>query len=173
MKQKDLEKKLKQRMKRDSGYLITAYPSLYKEVITKMIQPFNKMKIDKIMSPEMMGMLFGPTIAYILNLPFISIIKKGRIPENLVISKSFVDYSKKDKTIQIAKRTVKKGDRILIVDDVFDSGETGKAIVHLIKKLGGKVIGISVVYNKLNKKDEGFFNKYNFHYLVKLKKRLK
>jgi len=165
----EIQEELKKRMKEDSGYLITTYPKLYRKVIEQMISPFKEKKFDKVMSPEMKGMLFGPTIAYKLKLPFVSIIKKGRIPENFVISKSFVDYSKKQKTLQIAKITVKKNDKILIIDDVFDSGKSGRAIISLIEKLGGKVIGISVVYNKLNKMDEGFFKKYNFHYLVKLK----
>lgn len=169
MKKEQLENDLKQRMKKDSGYLITTYPKLYKEVIRKMIEPFAGKKIDKVMSPEMKGMLYGPTIAYNLNVPFVSILKEGRIPKRYVVSKSFKDYSGKEKTLQIAKRTIRKGQNVLIVDDVFDSGESGRAIISLIKKLGGKVVGISVVYNKLNKKDEEFFNKYNFHYLVKMK----
>jgi len=164
-----IEKVLKLRMKKDSGYLITADPPLYKKVIDEMIKPFSKKKITKIMSPEMKGMLFGPTIAHKLGLPFVSIIKGGRIPKRFVISKSFKDYSKKEKSIEIAKRTIKKNDKILIVDDVFETGETGKAIIDIIERLGGKVIGISIIYNKLKKKDEDFFKKYNFHYLVKLK----
>jgi len=38
----------------------------------------------------------------------------------------------------------------------------------MIEKLGGKIVGITTVYNKLNKKDELFFKKYNFHFLVKI-----
>ncbi len=165
-----IEKELKERMYKDSGFLITAYPSLYEDVIKRMTKPFIGMRVDKVMSPEMKGMLYGPTIAYNLKIPFVSILKEGRIPKKYVISKSFNDYSKKEKNLQIAKRTIRKGEKILLIDDVYESGESGKAIISLIKKLGGKVIGISVIYNKLNKKDEIFFDKYNFHYLVKMKK---
>lgn len=165
----NVKKQLKVRMKKDSGYLITAYPKLHKEVIKQMIKPFNKKNITKVMSPESKGLFFGPTIAYKLEIPFVFISKGKRIPKKYVISKSFRDYSKKIKTLEIAKNTIKKGDKVLIVDDVFESGKSGRAIIELIEKLGGKVKGISIIYNKLNKKDEIFFDKYNFHYLVKIK----
>ena|SRR3989344_7130879 len=112
---KNLEKDLKKRMEKDSGYLITTYPQLYKEVIKRLTEPFAGKDIDKVMSPEMKGMLYGPTIAYNMNIPFVSIIKQGRIPKRYVVSKSFKDYSKKEKTLQIAKRTVRKGEKILLL----------------------------------------------------------
>lgn len=166
----DLKKELKKRMHKDSGYLITAYPELFKKIITELIKPFEDKKIDKIMSPEMKGVFYGPTIAYKLNKPFITILKSGRIPKQFVISKKYKGYSKKIKTIDIGKITLKKGDRILFVDDVFETGESAKAAIDLIERLGGKIVGISVIYNKLEKKDEDFFRKYNFHYLVKMRR---
>lgn len=164
-----LQEELRERMEKDSGYLITSFPKLYKKVINEMIKPFKEKKIDKIMSPEMKGMFFGPTMAYKLGVPFVSIMKGGRIPKQFVEGESYKDYSKKEKRLEIAKRTVNKGERILLVDDVFETGQSGKTAIKLIEKLGGKVVGISIVYNKLNKKDEEFIKKYNLHYLIKLK----
>jgi len=167
--QNKFKAELTERMKKDSGYMITAYPRLYNKVITELAKPFRKEKFDKIMSPEMKGMLFGPTVAYNLKKPFVCIIKQGRVPESFVVGKRFKDYSKKYKTLQIAKPTIKKNEKILIIDDFFESGESGKAIISLIEKLNGKVVGISIIYNKLKKEDEEFFKKYNFHYLLKVK----
>ncbi len=166
----DLKKELKKRMHEDSGYFISAYPKLFKKTILELIKPFRNKNIDKVMSPELMGMFYGPTIAYRINKPFIIILKSGRAPKELVISKQYKDYSKKTKSIDVGKISLKKGERILFVDDVFETGESAKAAISLIESLGGKVVGISVVYNRLDKKDEGFFKKYNFHYLVKMKK---
>ncbi|MCK4552802.1 hypothetical protein KAT80_01205 [Candidatus Pacearchaeota archaeon] len=163
-----LKEELKKQMKENSGYLIFLDVSLYKKVINLMIKSFKDKTIDKIISPEMKGVFYGPTIAYKMNLPFVPILKKGRVPKIFVVRKSFKDYTKKKKTLDLGKETIKKGDKVLIVDDVFESGESGRAIIKMIEKLGGKVVGISIVYNKLNKKDEEFFERYNLHYLVKL-----
>lgn len=165
-----MKTKLKERMEKDSGYLIPAYPQLYRKIISQMIKPYKNEKIDKIISPEMKGILYAPTIAYRLGIPFIPLFKEGRIPKKFVIGKTFVDYSKKKKRIEVGKITIKKGDRILFVDDAFESGKSGRAIIELIERLGGKIVGISIIYNKLSENNEKFFNKYNFHYLIKIKK---
>ena len=159
---------LKRRMREDSGYLITAHPVLYQKVISEMIKPFKDKKITKVMAPEMKGIMYGPTIAYKLNLPFIAILKSGRVPKKYVLSKKYNDYSKKTKSLDVAKITIKKNDEILLVDDILETGESIKASIEMIERLGGKIIGISTVYNKLNKKEGVFFKKYNLNSLVKL-----
>ena len=164
-----LKEQLKKRMKKDSGYLITTYPPLYKKIITEMIRPFKKTFFDKIAAPEAKGWFYGPLIAYKLNKPFIPIFKSGRIPKKIVFSQKYKDYSKKQKSLDVGKITIKKGERILIVDDVLETGASIRTAIQLVEKLGGKVEGISVIYNKLNQKDEESLEKYHFHYLLKLK----
>jgi len=117
----------------------------------------------------MKGLLYGPVIAYKLKLPFVPILKGGKVNREVVVRKEFIDYSKKKKSIEIAKISIKKGDKILLVDDFFESGKTGRTAIELIEKLGGEIKGISVIYDKLNEDDIKFFNKYNYHYLIKLK----
>ncbi len=165
----NLVNELKKRMKEDSGYLITAYPELYKKVIAEMIKPFKNKKISKVVSIETMGLMYGTMIAYKLNLPFITIFKSGRVPKKYVLSKKYKDYSKKTKSLDVGKITINKGDKILFVDDTLETGESAKTSINMIEKLGGRVVGISTIYNKLKQKDEKFFKKYNYHYLVKLK----
>lgn len=164
MKIKDL---LKKHYKENSGYLVLSNSELHKKVINEMIKPFKNKRFTKVMAAEMKGLLYGPTIAYKLNLPFVPILKDGRVPKDVVISRRFKDYSKKTKSLQVGKITVGKGDRILLVDDIYETGETGKNVIEMIEELGGSVEGISVVYNKFSKKDEDYFKRYNFHYLVK------
>ncbi|MEA3414097.1 MAG: phosphoribosyltransferase family protein [Nanoarchaeota archaeon] len=165
-----MKKELIERMKLESGCLITAYPDLYKKIISNLIKPFKDKKITKIMATESKGYLYGPLIAYKLKIPFIPIFKSGRIPKQFVETKKFKDYSKKLKSIDIGKMTVKKGDRILLIDDVFETGKSAKATIKIIEKLKGKIIGISIIYNKMNSKEESFFKKYNLHCLVKMEK---
>ena len=165
-----MKKELIERMEMESGALITAYPKLFKRIISELIKPYKKLKINKVMGIESKAYLYGPIIAIRLNLPFVPIFKSGRIPKQFVLQKKFKDYSKKEKSIDVGRITVKKGDRILLVDDVLETGASAKAAIKLIEKLGGKVVGVSIIYNKLNKKEESFFQKYNLNYLVKMEK---
>jgi adenine phosphoribosyltransferase len=165
-----MKKELIERMKLESGCLITTYPLLYKKIISNLIKPFKNKKITNIMAIESKGYFYGPTIAYKLKIPFVPIFKSGRIPKQFVESKKFKDYSQKIKSIDIGKITIKKEDKILLIDDVFETGESAKAAIKIIEKLGGEIIGISIIYNKMNKKEESFFKKYNLHYIVKMEK---
>jgi len=90
-----------------------------------------------------------------------------------VLRKGYSDYSKKKKSVEIGKVCIKKGDKILLIDDIFESGGVGRATIHLIEKLGGEVKGIFTVFNKLDKTGEKYFKKYNYHYLIKLEKKKK
>lgn len=163
-----IQEELNKNWEENSGYLISANKNLYQEVIKKMIKPFKNKGINKVMAIDMKGLIYGSTIAYRLKLPFVPILKGGKVNKKFVIRKKFIDYSKKKKSIEIGKITVKKGDKILLVDDVFETGNVGRTAIYLIEKLGGKIKGISVVYNKLKSKDEKFFKKYNYHFLIRL-----
>ena len=166
----ELKKELKKSMKKSGGYLLPSNKTLFQEVINKMTNPFKNKGINKVVAIDMKGLYYGPTIAYKLKLPFIPIFKGNKIGNRkVVIKKEFTDYSKKKKSIEIGKISIKKGDNILLVDDVFESGNTGKASIHLIEKFGGRIKGISVIFNKLKLKDEEFFKKYDYHFLIKLK----
>jgi len=118
----------------------------------------------------MKGLMYGPVIAYKLKVPFVPILKGGKIQNRQkAVMKELIDYSGKKKSIEMFKSSIEKKDKILLVDDWFDSGNTGKAAITLIEELGGKVKGISVIFNQLNPRSEKFFKKYNYHFVVRLK----
>ncbi len=151
-----------------SEYMIPSDGALFQKTITEMCKPFKKLGITKVMAIDMKGLLYGPAIAFKLKVPFVPILKGGKIHNReKVVVQSFVDYSKKEKSIEIFKVGVSSGDRVLLVDDWFESGNTGRAAISLIKSLGGRVVGISVVINQLKSEDEVFLSKFNYHFLIR------
>lgn len=164
-----LDKELTRIMREESKYLIPAYYEIYKKIIPQMIKPFKKAKITKVVAIESAGLFYGSIIAYKLKVPFVQILKGNRIKDrSKVVLKEFIDYSKEKKSLDILKNSIKAGDNILLVDDWFETGASGKAIIEEAEKVGAKIVGTSVVFNKLKKQDEDYFNKYNFHYLARL-----
>lgn len=106
-------------------------------------------KIDYIIAPEARGFLFGASVAKELGVGCIPVRKKGKLPPSTV--ESTFDYKKeygKD-TLELPKLVNEdyKGKKFYIIDDVYATGNTTKAIKKAIKKLGGKVIGIGVIVN--------------------------
>ena len=170
MNKKELEKELIKIMYSKSDYLIPNHNEVYQKVISELIKPLKNLSATKVVAIDMKGLMYGPIVAHKLSLPFVPILKGNKIKSRKAVVKGeiFTDYSKMKKSIEVFKESITKKDRIILIDDWFDSGKTGKSAIKLIEKLGGKVIGISVIFNQLKAKDQIFFDKYNYHFLVRL-----
>lgn len=170
MNKRELESGLLKIKKDISEYLIPNFNLIYQKTIHELIKPFKKLKINKVVAIDMKGLLYGPVMANKLKVPFVPILKGGKIKnKKKILSKSFIDYSGQKKKIELLRNSINFKDKILLVDDWFDSGNTGKAAIKLIEESGGAVKGISVIFNQLKKSEEDYFKKYNYHFLVRLK----
>ena len=126
---------------------------IQKNVLKKITNAFAKelkdKNIDYILAPEARGFLFGACVATKLGIGLIPVRKKGKLPPTTV-EKSF-DYEKeygKD-TLEIPKlvNDTYKGKNFYILDDIYATGNTLKAIKKAVTNLGGNVIGMGVVLN--------------------------
>ncbi len=119
------------------------------EIIDKFVDELKDKKIDYIVSPEARGFLFGTCIANKLNIGFIPVRKKGKLPPTTV-EISF-DYEKEyGKDYLELPKLVKdsyKDKTFYIIDDIYATGNTLKAIKEAITSLGGIIIGEGVVMN--------------------------
>ena len=119
------------------------------EIIDKFVDELKNKKIDYIVSPEARGFLFGTCIANKLNIGFIPVRKKGKLPPTTV-EISF-DYEKEyGKDYLELPKLVKdsyKDKTFYIIDDIYATGNTLKAIKEAITSLGGIIIGEGVVMN--------------------------
>lgn len=139
----------------------------FKKAIDEMTSPFLKEKIDKVVSNEARGFIFGGAIADRLNVAFVPIRKKGNLPCK-TFSISAKTYTSKIVTLEIHQDALKPGERILLVDDWFEVGGQAKSAIKLIEKLGGVIVGISVLVDETPPKVKDFLSKYHYHYLIKL-----
>jgi adenine phosphoribosyltransferase len=88
---------------------------------------------------ESRGFLFGAAVAARLEVGLIPIRKHGKLPWKTVSQKYDLEYGKD--TIEIHKDAVKKGQRVLVVDDVLATGGTLVGACKLVEKVGGVVAG--------------------------------
>lgn len=97
-------------------------------------------KIDAILGAEARGFIFGAVMAYKLGVGFIPVRKPGKLPYKTRQVSYDLEYGKN--VMQIHVDAVKKGDKILIVDDLVATGGTAKAKVELVEQMGGEVVGL-------------------------------
>jgi adenine phosphoribosyltransferase len=102
---------------------------------------FSKGKVDVVCGIESRGYLFGIAIAVALEVPFVLIRKKGKLPPPFVSEKYDLEYG----TAEIEMKTgqLKPGQRVLIHDDLLATGGTTEAAAKLVEKQGAKATQFS------------------------------
>ena len=100
-------------------------------------------QFDTVVGIESRGFIIGAALAYTLGKGFIPIRKKGKLPAEVVSQEYALEYGT-DK-IEIHKDALKKGERVLLVDDLLATGGTALASAALIEKLGAKIVEMSFI----------------------------
>ena len=106
-------------------------------VVEKLFNRYNEKDVDIIAGIESRGFIFGSALAYRINKGFVPIRKPGKLPSITVSEEYSLEYGT-DK-IEMHVDAIKKGDRVLLIDDLLATGGTMAAACRLIEKVGGKV----------------------------------
>lgn len=116
-------------------------PVLTRAVITEMAKQLEGMEIDAVIGIESRGFLFGLPLAMELNLPFIVVRKRGKLPAETVVYAYDLEYGRAE--IEMHRGVLREDMRILIHDDLLATGGTAAAAAELAKLEGGIPIGFS------------------------------
>ena len=112
----------------------------FKECIKQMADHYRDRHIDVVVSSEARGFIIGGALAYELGAGFVPIRKKGKLPHKTVSLTYQKEYE--EDTIEMHKDAIKRGQKVLLIDDLLATGGTIKANAELVEKLGGKIVGI-------------------------------
>lgn len=119
------------------------------EIIEKFTQEIQSKSVDYIVGPEARGLIIGAAVANKLEIGFIPVRKVGKLPPSTVETK--FEYEKEyGKDILELPKLVKEeyeGKRFYIVDDIYATGNTMKAIKQAIEDAGGIIKGQGVIMN--------------------------
>jgi adenine phosphoribosyltransferase len=110
----------------------------FHEACDEFYNHYKNEKIDAILGIESRGFIFGSVLAYKLGVGFIPARKPGKLPYKTITESYDLEYG--TNTIEIHEDAIKKGEKILIVDDLLATGGTANAACKLVEKLGGKII---------------------------------
>src|ERR1700674_3422620 len=94
-------------------------------------------EIDLVLGMEARGFIFGPALAYRLNAGFVPVRKPGKLPAETVNISYELEYG--SNSLEVHKDAIKKGERVLIVDDLLATGGTAGATPKLARGPGGPV----------------------------------
>ena len=111
--------------------------------IDTMQEMVSDLDFDVVVGAESRGFIFGTPIAYNLKKPFSLIRKKGKLPCETIDQTYELEYG--TATVEMHKNSIKPGQKVLLVDDLIATGGTTQAMIKLIERLGGEVVGIVVL----------------------------
>ena len=115
---------------------LLSHPNLAKKICKSLANKIKKnyRKIDLILAPAMGGVIIGYEIGKLLNKETIFC---ERVNGKFILRRGF---------------NIKKGSRVLIIEDVITTGKSSLECVKLIKKANAKLIGFASIIDRSTKK---------------------
>lgn len=119
------------------------HPAAFRSIIDGWQARYADQRIDAIVAADARGFLFAAPLAYVMGLPLVLARKKGKLPAETISEEFELEYGAAEVEIHID--SLKKGDRVVIIDDLLATGGTAAAIRRLVERLGAEVIEMAFV----------------------------
>ncbi|MBN1353068.1 MAG: adenine phosphoribosyltransferase [Candidatus Omnitrophica bacterium] len=117
--------------------------AVFKYAIDELAKRYRDKKVDYIVSVESRGFIFGAALAYVIGCGVVPVRKKGKLPYDTHSVTYDLEYGRD--TLEIHKDAFQEKKRILVLDDLLATGGTTRAVIDLIKKLGGEIVEVAFV----------------------------
>jgi 5'-methylthioadenosine phosphorylase len=151
-------------MFRDITTLLQDKESL-KKLTEILYEKCQEIPIDIVAGIESRGFIIAGLLAEKLNAGLALIRKPGKLPYETIKETYSLEYG--EDAVEIHKDSIKPGQKVLIVDDLIATGGTVQAVVNLVEKIGGQIIGCMFVMELPELKGKEKIIKYPFFSLIK------
>ena len=118
-------------------------PQYFRLLVDLLVYRYMNQKIDVVAGLDARGFIIGAALAYQLNVGFVPIRKKGKLPFTTVSESYALEYG--HATIEMHTDALKQDSRVLLVDDLVATGGTMMAGVNLIRRMGATVVEAAAI----------------------------
>lgn len=112
-----------------------------KQAVDMFAEKYKGKGITKVIAIDARGFLFATPVALELGAGVVPVRKKGKLPYKTKAVTYSLEYG--TDTVEMHEDAIKKGEKVLIIDDVLATGGTASASAELVKQSGGEVVGIA------------------------------
>lgn len=120
---------------------VLADPKAFALAVDALCAGFAAADVDYVAAVEARGFIFGAAVARKLNVGFVPIRKKGKLPPETESISYDLEYG--TDTLEMQTGALEKNAKVLMVDDLLATGGTMAAACRLVEKIGGRIVGIS------------------------------
>ena len=125
-------------------------PVLMKEVGKEFTRLFKEANVTRVLTIESSGIAPGIMTALEMEVPLIFARKQKSLTlrEDIFVEKVYSFTKQETNEITVAKKFIKPGDKVLIVDDFLANGEAAFGLARIVEQAGAEVVGIGIVIEK-------------------------
>lgn len=113
------------------------HPQGFRESVERLAAVHRGLGITHVAGIEARGFIFGAGVAIALEVGFVPIRKRGKLPGATIGQNYTLEYGVD--TIEIHADVLEPGDKVLLVDDLIATGGTALAAVGLLRRTGATV----------------------------------
>ncbi len=143
---------------------LLASPSGFGEAISRLVTRFRTENIETIVVAEARGFLWGGALAQSLRTGLIPVRKPKKLPRETVHATYELEYGTDE--LHMHRDALRKGQRVLILDDVLATGGTARATAELVSQLGGNIAALAFIVELTYLKGREKLKPYVVHSLV-------
>lgn len=119
----------------------------YQVLMNHLEEKYKAYDLDYIAGIDSRGFIFGAALADRLNIGFVPVRKKGKLPSTTVCEKYELEYGFDEVELHLDAFNNEKDAKVLLIDDIIVSGGTAFAAANLIKKLNVQLVEMCFLMN--------------------------
>ena len=135
-------------------------------LLSDLMAPFEDSSVQIVVGIDALGFILGAAAALKLGAGFVPARKPGKLPVRSD-SRQFIDYTGKEKGLELGCGAIAPGSRVLIVDDWIETGAQMRAAIELVEGQGGVVIGVCAFNIDRNDRTRGLLKSYSCHSILR------
>lgn len=128
-------------------------------------EQYRHTRIDKVVGIESRGYVLGSVLAYRLNAGFVLVRKPGKLPAETIREEYQLEYG--TDALEMHTDAVRRGERVLVHDDLLATGGTLGAACRLVERQGGVVMGACVLIELAFLKGRSALERYDIYSVLR------
>lgn len=132
------------------GYIYTNdllyTPNISKNIGIALASLFKDVEVDYVITVETKGIPIALMTAMVLNKPMVVVRNQSKLTDGTVIHMNYITSSNhRIKTMCLSTKAIKKGSKVLFIDDFMKAGGTAKGIIDLMQEFESEIVGVGVL----------------------------
>lgn len=118
-------------------------PRSFRVLVDLFVYRYMRHRLDLVAGVDARGFILGSVLAYELNLGFVPVRKKGKLPFRTLAEEYSLEYG--NASVEMHTDAVRPGQRVLLIDDLIATGGTMVAATKLLQRLGANVVEAAAI----------------------------